>query len=282
MSAEEANEQVAVVTGAARGIGRRVALVLAEHGYAVAANDLSPPEEALIEFEQVGAEALAIPGDVSDEEAVREMVGDVMENFGRVDVLVNNAGISGIVPAEQTTLADWNRTLAVNLTGPFLMCRDFGKEMLRQGSGSIVNISSVAGLLGIADRAAYNTSKHGLIGLTRTLAAEWGGRGVRVNAVCPGWVKTEMDQEDQASGGYTDEDIEGRTPMGRFAKAEDIAQAVAFLADPALSGYVNGHTLSVDGGWFGDGSWESLRRRKRGEEDPREELGTKGTEPRKW
>jgi NAD(P)-dependent dehydrogenase (short-subunit alcohol dehydrogenase family) len=282
MSAEEANEQVAVVTGAARGIGRRVALVLAERGYAVAANDLSLPEEALIEFEQVGAEALAIPGDVSDEEAVREMVGDVMENFGRVDVLVNNAGISGIVPAEQTTLADWNRTLAVNLTGPFLMCRDFGKEMLRQGSGSIVNISSVAGLLGIADRAAYNTSKHGLIGLTRTLAAEWGGRGVRVNAVCPGWVKTEMDQEDQASGGYTDEDIEGRTPMGRFAKAEDIAQAVAFLADPALSGYVNGHTLSVDGGWFGDGSWESLRRRKRGEEDPREELGTKGTEPRKW
>jgi NAD(P)-dependent dehydrogenase (short-subunit alcohol dehydrogenase family) len=282
MSAEEANEQVAVVTGAARGIGRRVALVLAERGYAVAANDLSPPEDALIEFEQVGAEALAIPGDVSDEEAVREMVGDVMENFGRVDVLVNNAGISGIVPAEQTTLADWNRTLAVNLTGPFLMCRDFGKEMLRQGSGSIVNISSVAGLLGIADRAAYNTSKHGLIGLTRTLAAEWGGRGVRVNAVCPGWVKTEMDQEDQASGGYTDEDIEGRTPMGRFAKAEDIAQAVAFLADPALSGYVNGHTLSVDGGWFGDGSWESLRRRKRGEEDPREELGTKGTEPRKW
>jgi NAD(P)-dependent dehydrogenase (short-subunit alcohol dehydrogenase family) len=282
MSAEEANEQVAVVTGAARGIGRRVALALAERGYAVAANDLSPPEEALIELEQVGAETLAIPGDVSDEEAVREMVGDVMENFGRVDVLVNNAGISGIVPAEQTTLADWNRTLAVNLTGPFLMCRDFGKEMLRQGSGSIVNISSVAGLLGIADRAAYNTSKHGLIGLTRTLAAEWGGRGVRVNAVCPGWVKTEMDQEDQASGGYTDEDIEGRTPMGRFAKAEDIAQAVAFLADPALSGYVNGHTLSVDGGWFGDGSWESLRRRKRGEEDPREELGTKGTEPRKW
>ena len=282
MSAEEVKERVAVVTGAARGIGRRVALALAERGFAVAANDLSPPEEALIEFEQVGAEALAIPGDVSDEEAVREMVGDVMETFGGVDVLVNNAGISGIVPAEQTTLADWNRTLAVNLTGPFLMCRDFGKEMLRQGSGSIVNISSVAGLLGIADRAAYNTSKHGLIGLTRTLAAEWGGRGVRVNAVCPGWVKTEMDQEDQASGGYTDEDIEGRTPMGRFAKAEDIAQAVAFLADPALSGYVNGHTLSVDGGWFADGSWESLRRRKRGEEDPREELGTKGTEPRKW
>ncbi len=121
------------------------------------------------------------------------MVEAVMGEFGRVDVLVNNAGVSHIVPAEETTLADWRRVLEVNLTGSFLMSREFGKEMLRAGSGSIVNISSVAGLLGIADRAAYNASKHGLIGLTRTLAAEWGGRGVRVNAVCPGWVKTEME-----------------------------------------------------------------------------------------
>jgi NAD(P)-dependent dehydrogenase (short-subunit alcohol dehydrogenase family) len=151
----------------------------------------------------------------------------------------------------------------VNLTGPFLTCREFGKAMLGQGSGSIVNVASVAGLLGIADRAAYNASKHGLIGLTRTLAAEWGGRGVRVNAVCPGWVKTEMDREDRASAGYTDADIEGRTPMARFATPEDIARAVAFLADPQQSGYVNGHALSVDGGWFADGSWGGLRQRKR-------------------
>jgi len=256
---------VAVVTGAARGIGRRVALVLAERGYAVAANDVSTPEETLIELERAGAEALSIPGDVSDEEAVREMARAVAEGFGRVDVLINNAGISSIVPAEETALADWNRTLAVNLTGPFLTSREFGKQMLRQGSGSIVNISSVAGLLGVSDRAAYNASKHGLIGLTRTLAAEWGGRGVRVNAVCPGWVKTEMDQEDQDLGGYTDEDIKGRTPMARFATPEDIAQAVAFLADPKVGGYINGHTLSVDGGWSADGSWESLRRRKQAE-----------------
>ena len=141
-----------------------------------------------------GAEALSVPGDVSDEASVRGMAETVMEEFGRVDALVNNAGISTIVPAEETTLADWQRTLAVNLTGPFLMSREFGREMLRRGEGSIVNVSSVAGLLGIADRAAYNASKHGLIGLTRTLAAEWGGRGVRVNAVCPGWVKTEMDE----------------------------------------------------------------------------------------
>src|SRR5215204_3076499 len=263
MGKEPTTSKVALVTGAARGIGRRVALVLAERGYAVAANDLSAPEQTLGELERVGAEALAIPGDVSDEAAVYEMVRDVMENFGRVDVLVNNAGVSAIIPAEETTLADWNRTLAVNLTGPFLMSRDFGKEMLRRRGGSIVNISSVAGLLGIADRAAYNASKHGLIGLTRTLAAERGGRGVRVNAVCPGWVKTEMDQEDQAGGGYTDADIEGRVPMGRFATPEDVGRAVAFLADPEWSGFVNGHTLSVDGGWFADASWESLRRSKR-------------------
>jgi NAD(P)-dependent dehydrogenase (short-subunit alcohol dehydrogenase family) len=266
MSEEPEKQWVAVVTGAARGIGRRVALILAERGYVVAANDLSVPEETLSELERAGGEALAIPGDISDEEAVREMGRSVMQSFGRVDVLANNAGVSLITPAEETTLANWQRVLEVNLTGPFLMSREFGREMLRQGSGSIVNVSSVAGLLGIADRAAYNASKHGLIGLTRTLAAEWGGRGVRVNAVCPGWVKTEMDQEDQISGDYSDKDIEGRTPMGRFARPQDIAQAVAFLADPELSGYVNGHTLSVDGGWYGDGGWENLRRHKRGED----------------
>lgn len=256
-------ERVALVTGAARGIGRQVALTLAGRGYAVAANDLDEPSGALEELRQTGAEALSVPGDVSDEAAVREMVAKVVDNFGRIDVLVNNAGLMAITPAEETTLDDWCRMLEVNLTGPFLMCREFGKVMLDQGSGSIVNVSSVAGLLGVADRAAYNASKHGLIGLTRTLAAEWGGRGIRVNAVCPGWVKTERDESDQ-SGNYTDSDIEGRVPMGRFASPEDIAAAVAFLADSDQSGYVNGHTLSVDGGWFGDGSWESLRRRKQG------------------
>ena len=256
--------RVAIVTGAARGIGRRVAMTLAEQGYAVAANDLDTPEETLEELERAGADSLSVPGDVSDEEAVRGIVGAVMDGFGRVDVLVNNAGISLISPAEETTLADWRRVLEVNLTGPFLTCREFGREMLHRGSGSIVNVSSVAGLLGVADRAAYNASKHGLVGLTRTLAAEWGGRGVRVNAVCPGWVKTEMDVEDQAGGGYTDRDIVGRVPMGRFATPDDVARAVAFLADPEESAFVNGHTLSVDGGWFGDGSWESLRRHKQG------------------
>ncbi len=255
-------ERTVLVTGAARGIGRSICLELAERGYTIAANDLQAPEETLDSLRDAGAKAISIPGDVSDEDSVRDMVAAVMSEFGQIDVLVNNAGISTIVPAEEITLADWNRTLAVNLTGPFLLCREFGKVMLEQGSGSIVNISSVAGLLGVGDRAAYNASKHGLVGMTRTLAAEWGGRGVRVNAVCPGWVKTEMDDEDQGAGGYTDADIEGRVPMRRFATPEDIARAVAFLADSEQSGFVNGHTLSVDGGWFADGSWESLRRRK--------------------
>lgn len=258
-----AEAPVALVTGAGRGIGRAVARTLAERGYRVALNDLREPADVLNELRDLGAEALAVSGDVSDEGAVLGMVRAVLDGFGRADVLVN-AGVSAILPAEETTLSHWRRVLEVNLTGPFLTCREFGRVMLRQGSGSIVNVASVAGLLGISDRTAYNASKHGLVGLTRTLAAEWGGRGVRVNAVCPGWVKTEMDLEDQESGGYTDADIEGRTPMARFATPEDIAQAVAYLADPALSGYVNGHALSVDGGWAADGSWEDLRRRKQG------------------
>ena len=187
----------------------------------------------------------------------------VMSNYGRIDVLVNNAGISSIHPAEEITADEWRRVIDINLFGPFLCCRTFGRIMLKQKTGSIVNIASVAGLLGVADRAAYNASKHGLIGLTRTLAAEWGARGVRCNAVCPGWVKTPMDESAQDAGLYADEDITGRVPMARFATPDDVAQAVAFLADPAQSSFVNGHTLSVDGGWASDGSWESLRLKHR-------------------
>lgn len=112
-------------------------------------------------------------------------------------------------------------------------------------------------------RAAYNASKHGLVGLTRTLAAEWGGRGVRVNAVCPGWIKTEMDAKDMGTGAYTDDDIVRRVPMGRFARPLDVASAIAYLADPDLSGFINGVTLPVDGGWTADASWDSLRLKTR-------------------
>jgi NAD(P)-dependent dehydrogenase (short-subunit alcohol dehydrogenase family) len=135
--------------------------------------------------------------------------------------------------------------------------------MLQRGSGAIVNVASIAGLQGVSDRVAYNASKHGLIGLTRTLAAEWGGRGVRVNAVCPGWVKTPMDDADQAAGGYDDADITDRVPMGRFAAPPDVAAAVLWLADPQQAAFVNGVALPVDGGWTADASWTSLRLGKR-------------------
>src|SRR6478752_3733016 len=255
--------KVAIVTGAAQGIGRRTAEVLAKAGYSLALLDLKSSEATLAQVRAAGAQAEEFLGDVSDEKVVAKAVKGVRDLWGRADVLVNNAGISFIAPSEAVEAKAFLRVLEVNLLAPFLLTKAFGTIMLEQKSGSIVNVASIAGLVGIADRAAYNASKHGLIGLTRTLAGEWGGRGVRVNAVCPGWVKTEMDAADQASGGYTDSDITERVPMGRFAAPDDIAAAVAFLADPAASGYVNGHTLSVDGGWSGDGSWDSLRLRHR-------------------
>jgi NAD(P)-dependent dehydrogenase (short-subunit alcohol dehydrogenase family) len=255
--------RVAIVTGAAQGIGRRTAELLAERGYDLALSDLRPPSDTLRAVTELGAEAIQVLGDISDEAAVFRFAATVRERWGRADVLVNNAGISMIAPAEHLTAADYRRVLEVNLVAPFLLAKAFSAMMLSQRAGSIINVSSVAGLVGVADRAAYNASKHGLIGLTRTLAAEWGGRGVRVNAVCPGWVKTEMDVADQAGGNYSDADITGRVPMARFATPDDIAKAIAFLADPQESAFINGHALAVDGGWTSDGSWESLRLRHR-------------------
>ncbi len=251
--------RVAIVTGAAQGIGQEISIVLARNGYAVALNDLASSEATQATIESEGGTCRSYIADVADAQAVKAMVEGVVSELGEIDVLVNNAGISMVRPAEQTTLDEWERVLRINLTGTFILCQTVGRRMLERGSGSIVNIASVAGLLGVADRSAYNASKHGLIGLTRTLAAEWGGRGVRVNAVCPGWVKTPMDDKDQATGSYTDADITSRIPMARFASPGDIAQSVAFLADPDKSAFVNGHSLSVDGGWASDGSWDALR-----------------------
>jgi NAD(P)-dependent dehydrogenase (short-subunit alcohol dehydrogenase family) len=255
--------KVAVITGAAQGIGRRTAELMAAEGYALALLDLRSNEATLAAVRAAGVDATEYLGDVSDEGVVIRAARTVQKRWGRVDVLVNNAGISFIKPAESVEVEEFRRVLEVNLVAPFLLAKQFGAMMLKQHSGSIVNVASIAGLMGVSDRSAYNASKHGLIGLTRTLAAEWGGRGVRSNAVCPGWVKTEMDAADQARGTYSDADITGRNPMGRFATPDDVARAIAFLADPALSGFINGQALPVDGGWTMDGSWESLRMSKR-------------------
>ncbi|MGA3224894.1 MAG: SDR family oxidoreductase [Acidobacteriaceae bacterium] len=251
--------KLAVITGAAQGIGRRTAETFAAAGYSLALLDLQPCTSTLNGVRAAGCDAADFPGDISDESVVEATAEAIRARWNRVDVLVNNAGISSIAPAETIDARTFRRVLEVNLVAPFLLARAFGKMMLQQRAGCIVNVASIAGIAGIADRAAYNASKHGLIGLTRTLAAEWGGRGVRCNAVCPGWVKTEMDVADQASGSYTDQDIIDVNPMGRFASPDDIAKAILFLADPDQSGFVNGHALVVDGGWTTDASWQTLR-----------------------
>ena len=255
--------KTALITGAAQGLGFVTAALLARVGFRVILADLQDLDAAVKRLQAQGATVEIARGDVASEDYVRELAQRIERDHAALDVLVNNAGISLIKPAEDITAQEWQKVMAVNLFGPFLLCKYLGAQMLARRSGSIVNVASVAGLAGVIHRSAYNSSKHGLIGLTRTLAAEWGGRGVRVNAVCPGWIKTEMDVADQGSGAYTDADIINRIPMARFARPEDVAQAIAFLADNEKSAFVNGAALTVDGGWIADGSWESLRLRTR-------------------
>jgi len=249
--------KVAVITGAAQGIGKQTATVLNGLDWSLVLVDLQPIETSIY------GNALSLVGDITDETFVQSAAMQTIDKFGRVDALVNNAGISCITSALDTSAEMYRRVIDVNLVAPFLLSKAFGGLMVAAGSGSVVNVASVAGLQGVADRSAYNASKHGLIGLTRTLAVEWGAKGVRVNAVCPGWVKTEMDHKDQAGGSYSDSDITDHVPMGRFANPDDIAQAIAWLCDDSKSGFVNGISLPVDGGWTADGSWQSLRLRHR-------------------
>jgi len=250
-----------LVTGAAQGVGFVTAKLFAETGYHVVMTDVQPLDTQVELLIANGGRVSALSGDVSSEAFIIELAEKIAREHKAVDVLVNNAGISLICPAEDTSIEQWQRVMSINLTGPFLLCREFGKQMLARQKGNIVNVASIAGLHGVIDRAAYNASKHGLVGLTRTLAAEWGSRGVRVNAVCPGWIKTEMDQADQGSGAYSDTDIINRVPMGRFAKPEDVARTIAFLAQE--DSFINGTSLPVDGGWIADASWDNLRVKKR-------------------
>lgn len=253
--------KTAIITGAAQGVGLTTARLFAESGFHVVLTDIMSLENVVADLSAEGLAVSGRSGDIASETFVAGLADWVRAEFGAADVLVNNAGISLIVPAEDTSLAQWQKIMSVNLEGPFLACRAFGAQMLVQGSGSIVNVASIAGLHGVSHRAAYNASKHGLIGLTRTLAVEWGGRGVRVNAVCPGWIKTGMDVTAQESGAYCDDDIINRVPMARFATPEDVAAAILFLARE--DSFINGVSLPVDGGWISDASWDSLRAKTR-------------------
>ena len=252
-----------LVTGSAQGVGLATASLLAQRQYRVILLDIQSLHGHIERLRGAGAEVVGWCGDVSSETFVLELVEWVGKEYGALDALVNNAGVSLIAAAEHTTAEEWQRVMNINLFGPFLLCKYLGAQMLNRGSGSIVNVASVAGLAAVSHRSAYNASKHGLIGLTKTLAAEWGGRGVRVNAVCPGWIKTEMDEADQGRGAYSDTDIVNRVPMARFARAEDVAEAIAFLLNDERGGFINGVSLPIDGGWMADSSWESLRLRTR-------------------
>ncbi|MGZ5335458.1 MAG: SDR family NAD(P)-dependent oxidoreductase [Solirubrobacterales bacterium] len=248
-------QRCAIVTGAGTGIGRAVALRLAAEGFAVVVSGRRPGpcEEVAAEIAAEGR-ALAVSGDVGDPGDAERIVSASAGAFGGVDVLVCNAGIGDGAPAGEETPAGWERVLRTNLTGAFLIARAALPSLIERG-GSIVTVSSVNGYLAGPGWAAYSTSKAGLIMLTRSLANDYGPRGVRANCVCPGWVRTPMADEDMdqvAAARGTDREgayrlTHAENPLRRAAEPEEIAAAVAFLAGPEAS-YVNGVTLPVDGG----------------------------------
>ena len=241
--------RVALVTGASRGIGRDVALALAGAGakVAVAARDQTALAELADAVAGRGGEALAVVIDVRDVASIRAAVADVVELFGRLDVLVNNAGLGANHPAEDVTEDDWDEMMAVNLRGLFFCAQAAGRVMLRQGYGRIVNMSSQAGIVGIRDHAVYSASKGGVNLLTKVLALEWSSRGVTVNAVAPTFIYTPGTAERLDDPNYRAE-VVARIPAGRVGTTTDVAAAVIYLASEA-GGMVTGTVLPVDGGW---------------------------------
>jgi 3-oxoacyl-[acyl-carrier protein] reductase len=248
--------RVAIVTGASRGIGAAIVETLAERGATViaSAHAADPPDALVAELEVRGLQLHGRIADVTDPEQVQDLADWTQRQYGRIDVLVNNAGIGAVAPSETLSLERWSRVLAVNLTGPLLCSQAVGQHMLDAGRGVIVNIGSIFSETGMPMRAAYAASKHGLVGLTRVLAVEWASRGVRVVTVEPAYVRTGLDDQDQKDGGYSANEIIGRTPMGRYVEPREIAATVAFLVSDEAS-FITGATIPVDGGWLAYGGW---------------------------
>ena len=233
--------RVAVVTGGGSGIGHATTVQLKAADFRVAVLDVG----------EVSAPAdLVVRADVTDPGDVGRAVDNVISTFGRIDVLVNNAGITGSAQAtncHQTPIEEWNRVLAVNVSGPFLCSRAVLPTMLQQNSGHIITVASVAGLIAFPGRSAYTTSKGAAVALTRSLAVDYAAHGIRANAVCPGMVETPMTKW-RLNDPSLRAQIESKIPMGRVAQAEEIAEAITLLASNHLD-YMNGHTFVLDGGW---------------------------------
>jgi 3-oxoacyl-[acyl-carrier protein] reductase len=237
--------QTALVTGASRGIGRAVALALAAEGAEVVVNYASSPEAAeavVAEIQAKGGSAYALKADVSDEASVDDLIKTVLKRSERIDVLVNNAGITrdGLLMRMKTE--DWQAVINLNLTGVFLCTRAVSRPMLKQRSGRIINITSVVGLMGNAGQANYAAAKAGVVGLTRSSAKEMASRGITVNAVAPGFIATDMTKDLAADA------ILSAIPLGRFGSPDQVAGAVRFLAADPAAAYITGQVLQVDGG----------------------------------
>jgi NAD(P)-dependent dehydrogenase (short-subunit alcohol dehydrogenase family) len=243
--------QTAIVTGGGSGIGRQMAGALAELGadLVICARNVERCQQAAAELAELGVRTLALRCDLRQPGDAQAVVDTTVQEFGRVDVLVNDAGTTWGAPAEDTPLQGWQKVIDVNLTGLFFMTQAVARRMIAQGGGgAIVNIASVAGIQGsppgMLDAVAYSASKGGVITLTRDLAWKWAGHGIRVNAIAPGWFPSDMSKVLLERHG---DEFLNRIPLGRFGGPDDLKGAVAFLASPASS-YVTGHTLLVDGG----------------------------------
>jgi len=241
--------KVAVITGAARGIGRATLEVFLAEGARVVATDLDAT--TLAEVAGDPDQVVTVVGDVSVEDDARAMIEAAISAYGRVDVLVANAGVIPLSTIDQTSAADWDHVMAVDGRGMFLTCKFAIEHMARQGSGSIVLLSSISGQRGQVGQAAYGPAKYVATGLTHHLAVEWAARGIRVNAVAPGTIRTDavVNLLETPEGQAYVEEIEGRHPIGRLGEPREVAEAIAFLASDAAS-FITGAVLPVDGGYL--------------------------------